>query len=139
MGLLADAALSAGGEVIGVMPQQFQAAHIAHRGLTELMMVENWQQRKTTIAEISDGFIALPGGLGVMTELLEMAHLTQIEQHARPLPCGLLNADHYWDPMIAQIEKGIKDGFIRKRGTTVIQHDSEIERLLEKMRRWDPK
>ena len=135
MGLLADSALSAGGEVIGVMPQRQMAFQIAHRGLTELITVHSRAERKEVISKISDGFIALPGGLGVLDEFSEMAMMTNHGVHQKP--CGLLNVNHFFDHLIAHFELAAKEGFLKTTGHHVVEHDTEIERLLMKMRSWD--
>jgi hypothetical protein len=135
MGLLADAALAKGGEVVGVMARENKSSQIAHRELSEMIYVESRGERKDTISRISDGFIALPGGFGVLDELTEMALLTQSGIHRRP--CGLLNVNRFFDHLIAHFDLATRDGFIRDAGRRVIQHDGDVDRLLEKMRRWE--
>jgi uncharacterized protein (TIGR00730 family) len=136
MGVMADAALEAGGEVIGVMAKQMRARQIVHRGLTELLMVESRHERKKVISEISDGFIALPGGFGVLDEFCEMALWTQLELQQKP--CGLLNVNHYFNHLIAHFELAGREGFIKQSHLKVVQHDSDLERLLKKMSAWAP-
>ena len=136
MGVLADAALAAGGEVIGVMPETQKARQIAHRGLTELLLVESRQARKEAISELSDGFIALPGGMGVLDEFSEMALWTQLGLHQKP--CGLLNVSKYFDHLIAYFDLACREGFIQRAHRNVVQHDSDVEQLLAKMRNWAP-
>jgi uncharacterized protein (TIGR00730 family) len=134
-GLLADAALAAGGEVIGVMPENERSSMIAHRGLTELLMVGSRHERKDAVAQISDGFIALPGGIGVLDEFTEMAMLTQLGYQHKP--CGLLNVNRYFDHLIAHFDLAASEGFTKPMQRRVVQHDSDVERLLAKMRNWD--
>jgi hypothetical protein len=136
MGVMADAALAAGGEVIGVMPKPQRAYQIAHRGLTELIEVETRYERKDVIAQISDGFIALPGGLGVLDEFCEMALWTQLGLQQKP--CGLLNVSRYFDHLIAHLELAGREGFIKQSHKGLVQHDSDIEQLLRKMSDWAP-
>jgi len=136
MGVLADAALAAGGEVIGVMPSEQKSRQIAHRGLSELLIVPSRYARKDAISEMSDGFIALPGGLGVLDEFCEMALWTQLGYHQKP--CGLLNVNRYFDHLIAHLNLAAKEGFIKQTRNPVVQHDADLEKLLAKMRNWAP-
>ena len=98
MGAVADAALAAGGEVIGVIPRRLVDRELAHPGLTELHVVESLHERKAKMAELADGFIALPGGLGTLEELAEVASWAQLELHDKPI--GLLSPGGYWEPFL---------------------------------------
>jgi len=111
MGAVADGALAAGGEVIGVIPQALVDAEVAHRGLTELHVVEGMHQRKRAFTDLSDGFVTLPGGTGTMDELWEALSWAQLGYHADPV--GLLNAKGYYDHLIAFWEKMGEVGFLR--------------------------
>jgi uncharacterized protein (TIGR00730 family) len=111
MGTVADAALAAGVEVIGVLPQGLSGREFAHRGLTELRLVSSMHERKALMASLADAFIAMPGGLGTLEETLEMLTWTQLGIHAKPL--GLLNVEGYWDPLISLLRHAAGEGFVR--------------------------
>jgi uncharacterized protein (TIGR00730 family) len=111
MGALADAALAAGGQVIGVMPQALIDREIAHRGLTELRVVGSMHERKALMAELADGFIALPGGIGTLEELFEVWSWAQLGFHRKP--CGLLDVDGFFDPLIQFLDHLVTAGFVR--------------------------
>ena len=136
MGVLADAALAKGGEVIGVMPRMQKSRQIAHRGLTQLIEVESRAERKEVIAEISDAFIALPGGIGALNELTEMALWTQIGRQAKP--CGMLNVSRYFDHLIAYFDLCSREGFLKPEQRRAVLDDTDLDRLLIKMRNWTP-
>ena len=110
MGALADAALAAGGEVIGVIPRRLVDRELAHRGLTELRVVETLHERKAEMAALSDGFIALPGGLGTLEELAEVASWAQLGLHAKPI--GLLGPAGYWDALLGWLDHAVAEGFL---------------------------
>jgi len=110
MGALADGALEAGGEVIGIIPAIFNTPQLAHCGLTRLEVVESMHQRKTRLAELADAFIALPGGYGTFEEFFEILTWAQIGLHSKPI--GLLNSHHYFDPLVAMVEHARAEGFI---------------------------
>ncbi len=110
MGALADGALEAGGEVIGIIPAIFNTPQLAHRGLTRLEVVEFMHQRKTRLAELADAFIALPGGYGTFEEFFEILTWAQIGLHSKPI--GLLNSHHYFGPLLAMVEHARAEGFI---------------------------
>jgi uncharacterized protein (TIGR00730 family) len=109
MGALADATLEAGGEVVGVIPQQLMDREIAHRGLTELHVVQTMHQRKALMAELSDGFVALPGGIGTLEELIEVFTWEQLGIHAKPL--GVINTSGYYDGLAAFLDHAVEQGF----------------------------
>jgi len=111
MGALADAALAAGGEVIGVIPQALIEREIGHRGLTELRIVGSMHERKALMAELADGFVALPGGVGTLEELFEVWTWAQLGLHAKP--CALLDTDGFYAPLIAFLDHQVKAGFVR--------------------------
>ena len=102
MGALADAALVAGGEVIGIIPQALMDREIGHRGLTELRVVGSMHERKASMAELADGFVALPGGLGTLEEVVEQLTWAQLGRHKKPILIANING--YWDPLLALIE-----------------------------------
>lgn len=133
MGAVADACLEAGGRVIGVIPQALADREVAHRNLTRLHIVGSMHERKALMAELSDAFLALPGGHGTWDELFEALTWTQLGiQHK---PCGLLNVAGYYDSMIAMIEKALADGFIRPEHRGLLLHDSGVSRLLDRLTR----
>lgn len=111
MGILADAALLAGGEVIGVIPRHLEAKEIAHRTVSQLRVVGSMHERKALMADLSDAFIALPGGLGTLEELFECATWTQLGLHAKPL--GLLNVRGYYDLLARFLDRTVEDRFVR--------------------------
>ena len=111
MGVLADAALAAGVEVIGVIPHALVAREVAHRGLTDLREVGSMHERKALMAELADGFIALPGGLGTFDELCEILTWGQLGLHTKPV--ALLDVDGFWDPFGALLDRAVEAGFLR--------------------------
>jgi uncharacterized protein (TIGR00730 family) len=122
MGAVADAALAAGGRVIGVMPRSLVEAEIAHPGLTELVVVETMHERKAAIAEHADAFVALPGGAGTLDELFEAWTWQQLGMHRKPV--GLLNVDGFWNPMLAALEHMVSEGFIRAADQLLVASDA---------------
>ena len=111
MGVIADAALAAGGEVIGVMPKALIDREIGHPGLTELQVVESMHERKARMAELSDAFVALPGGIGTLEELIEVYTWSYLGIHSKPL--GLVNTDGYYDGFTAFLDHSVTEGFLR--------------------------
>ena len=111
MGLLADTALEHGGEVVGVIPRVLVDREVAHRGLTELHVVDSMHERKAKMAELSDGFIALPGGIGTLEELIEVYTWSYLGIHSKPL--GLVNTDGYYDGFTAFLDHSMSEGFLR--------------------------
>jgi hypothetical protein len=111
MGALADAALSAGGEVIGVLPGVLAGKEIAHMGLTALEMAGSMHERKARIAELADAFIALPGGYGTLDEMLEAVTWAQLGIHSKP--CLLINTAGYWDGLVDFLDRAVKEGFVK--------------------------
>ena len=113
MGAIADAVLAQGGKVIGVIPEHLQNYEISHAGLTELMVVPDMHQRKAKMAQLSDGFIALPGGIGTLEELIEIATWQQLCLHQKPT--GLLNIDHYYDSLIDFLSHSVQEQFLKEQ------------------------
>jgi uncharacterized protein (TIGR00730 family) len=136
MGAVADSALAAGGEVIGIIPQALVAAEVAHRGLTELHVVDTMHQRKQAFTDLSDGFVNLPGGTGTMDELWEALSWAQIGYHAKPV--GLLNTAGYYDHLIAFYAKMGEVGFLRPQHQGILLIDGELDGLLAKMAAFEP-
>jgi uncharacterized protein (TIGR00730 family) len=123
MGLAADAALAAGGRVIGVIPHALVAREVAHQGLTEQRVVPTMHARKALMAELADAFVALPGGFGTLEELFEVLTWAQLGIHAKPI--GLLNTGGYYDSLLAFVDRAIAAGFVRPayRGFLVVAAD----------------
>ncbi|MEP6992176.1 MAG: TIGR00730 family Rossman fold protein [bacterium] len=136
MGALADGALSAGGEIIGVMPRHLVEREVAHDGLTELRVVESMHERKSVLAEISDGFLALPGGLGTMEELFEVWTWGQLGLHGKPY--GLLNVEGYFAPLLAFLDHGVAEGFIQQQYRDLLVVDTHPGALVERMEAVSP-
>jgi uncharacterized protein (TIGR00730 family) len=136
MGAVADSALAAGGEVIGIIPQALVDAEVAHRGLTELHVVDTMHQRKQAFTDLSDGFVNLPGGTGTMDELWEALSWAQIGYHAKPV--GLLNTAGYYDHLIAFYAKMGEVGFLRPQHQGILLVDAELDGLLAKMASFEP-
>jgi uncharacterized protein (TIGR00730 family) len=133
MGAVADAALAAGGEVIGVIPQELVDRELAHPGLTELHVVGSLHERKALMAELADGFAALPGGFGTLDELLEQLTWSQLGLHAKPV--GLLDVEEYWRPLIALARHATDEGFVRESDLRAIAVAGDAEGLLDRLAR----
>jgi uncharacterized protein (TIGR00730 family) len=136
MGAVADAALAAGGEVIGVIPRGLVGRELAHPGATELRVVESLHERKAQMAELADGFIALPGGLGTLEELAEVASWAQLELHDKPI--GLLGPGGYWDLLLAWFDHAVEEGFITAQHRRLVGVDADLEALLVRFDSWQP-
>ena len=131
MGAIADSALSAGGEVIGVIPQALVDAEVAHRGLTELHVVGGMHERKQKFTDLSDGFVTIPGGTGTMDELWEALSWAQLGYHTDPV--GLLNTAGYYDHLIAFWEKMGEVGFLRAQHRDLLIVADTLDALLDRM------
>lgn len=136
MGAVADSALAAGGEVIGVIPQALVDAEVAHRGCTELHVVRTMHERKQAFTDLSDGFVTLPGGTGTMDELWEAMSWAQIGYHAKPV--GLLNVAGFYDGLIEFVRTMGKVGFLRPQHQGLLIVDNELDGLLARMARHVP-
>ncbi len=125
MGRLADTVLSEGGEVVGVIPQSLVDREIAHLGLTDLHVVDSMHERKARMAELAEGFLCLPGGLGTLDELFEVYTWAQLGFHAKPL--GLLNVDGFYDGLIGFLDHTAREGFVREqqRGKLVVEPEPD--------------
>lgn len=132
MGIIADAALAAGGEVIGVIPQHLLEREVAHTGLTQLHVVDSMHTRKALMADIADVFVAAPGGFGTLDELCEILTWAQLGLHGKP--CGLLNVAGYFDPLLAMFDQATREGFLsaQHRQLIISEHDTQylIDRLV---------
>lgn len=136
MGVLADAVLAAGGTVTGVMPSMLVAKEVAHNGLTELRVVSSMHERKALMSDLSDGFIALPGGWGTWEEFFEVLTWGQLGLHQKP--CGLLNVDGYFDRLLSFVEHSIDEGFVRREHNTMIAVSASAVALLDKLATYQP-
>ena len=131
MGLVADAALAAGAPVIGVIPRSLMDREVGHHGLTELHVVETMHERKLMMAERSDAFVALPGGIGTFEELFEVWSWRQLGYHDKPL--GLLNVAGYYDPLLAFMASTVRQGFVAESQHALLQVDTEAGALLDRI------
>jgi len=131
MGIVADSALAAGGEVIGVIPQALVAKEVSHSGLTKLHIVNSMHERKALMVSLSDGFVALPGGFGTADELCEILTWAQLGIHQKPV--GLLNVDAFFDPLLEWMNHATREGFIRPEHRHLLLDDTNPGRLLSKL------
>jgi uncharacterized protein (TIGR00730 family) len=132
MGVVADAAMAAGGEVIGVIPRPLATKELAHAGLSKLHVVETMHDRKALMADLCQGFIAMPGGFGTLEEFFEVLTWAQLGLH--PKPCGLLNIASYFDPLLAVIEHSVEAEFVKPEHRALVLQETDPGRLLEAMR-----
>ena len=136
MGVLADTVMSAGGAVIGVIPRPLATREIAHAGVTELRVVDSMHERKATMAELADGFVALPGGLGTLEELLEMLTWAQLGIHQKPV--GVLNLGGYFDGLRGLLDHGVGEGFIKREHRDLLAFADTPGELLDAFAAWRP-
>jgi len=136
MGAIADAVLQAGGHVIGVIPRFLATRELLHEGIGEVHLTDDMHQRKAMMAELSDAFMALPGGLGTYEELFEVLTWGQLGLHAKPV--GLLNVAGYFDPLVAMVDGAIDEGFCREKHRQLFLVDDDPVRLLNRMREFRP-
>lgn len=131
MGVIADACLNAGGRVIGVMPSALVDKEIAHGGLTELRVVGSMHERKAAMADLSDAFIAMPGGFGTWEEFCEVLTWSQLGIQRKP--CALLNVNGYYDPLIAMADKAVTERFLRRVHRELLLSDDDPGQLLDRL------
>ncbi len=131
MGAAADAALAADGQVVGVIPRFLLEREVGHSGLTELVVVPSMHERKAAIAERVDAFVALPGGVGTLEELFEIWTWTLLGLHAKP--CGLLNVDGYFDPLLAFLDRAVDEGFVSAGHRALLQVGDAPGELLDRL------
>ena len=136
MGAVADAALEAGGDVIGVIPEALVGSEVAHRGCTELHVVPGMHERKRLFTDLSDGFLTIPGGVGTMDELWEAISWAQLGYHAKPV--GVLNVARFYDKLIEFNAHMVGVGFIREQHSGILIADRELPSLLRKMEEYIP-
>lgn len=134
MGIIADAVLEQGGKVHGVIPQLLMEKEIAHQGLTELHVVASMHARKTMMAALSDGFIAMPGGYGTLEEIIEIITWGQLRFHEKP--CGLLNVDGFFDHLLAYLDHANGEGFLRRENRDMLLVDADPVGLIQQFERY---
>jgi len=138
MGIVAKALLDLNGKVIGIIPEFLKKKEVVHLGLTELITTQNMHERKLKMQELSDGFIALPGGIGTLEELFEILTWLQLGLHSKPI--GLLNINHFYDDLLSLIENMVRKGFVSMDNYELLIVDSNIDSLIHKMENFkDPK
>jgi len=131
MGVVADGVLAAGGQVIGVIPEALMAKELGHKGIQDLRVVKTMHERKAMMAELSDGFIAMPGGIGTFEEFFEIATWAQLGFHAKP--CALLNVNGFYDPLLRLVDHAIEERFVKASQRQILIVESEINALLHRM------
>lgn len=143
MGVMADRVLALGGEAVGVIPMGLKEREVAHLGMTELIVVPDMHSRKLTMVNLSDAFIAIPGGFGTMDELFETLTWSQLHLHNKPV--GLLNVGGFYDPLIRMVDQMVDAGFLRRDSRNLLRVDEDIPVLFRKLltpaestsRKWD--
>jgi uncharacterized protein (TIGR00730 family) len=136
MGVVADEALAAGAEVIGVIPQALVDREIAHTGLADLRIVGSMHERKAQMAELADAFVALPGGLGTLEELFEVATWSQLGLHVKP--CGLLNVLGYYDGLAGMLDHAVAERFLRPENRAIITVEADPGAMVDALAAWTP-
>ncbi len=136
MGVISDAALAAGGEVIGVIPRSLVDREVTHAGLTQLHVVRTMHERKQMMHDFSDAFVALPGGLGTLEEFFEVLTWGQLGMHAKP--CGILDVDGYYEPLMALLDRAVADQFLLAENRAMLVYDTAPDRLLERLATYEP-
>ena len=136
MRIIADTVLREGGEVIGVIPEALATKEVAHRGLKDLRVVGSMHERKALMVELSDAFIALPGGYGTLEEFCEVLTWAQLGLHRKP--CGILNVKGFYDPLLSFFDHAVSEGFVREVHRSLILVDEDPERLLDKLIDYQP-
>ncbi len=136
MGALAEAALAAGGEVVGIMPRHLVDREVAHANLTELIVVNSMHERKAFLAEMSDGFLAMPGGLGTMEELFEIWTWGQLGLHRKPY--GLFEVNGFFTPLLSFLDHAVTEGFIRPEYRRQLVVESDPASLIARMEAMEP-
>jgi len=136
MGAVADAALAAGGEVVGVIPQHLVDREVAHDGLTELRVTGSMHERKALMADLADGFVALPGGLGTLEELAEILTWSQLGLQSKP--CGLLDVEGFFDPLLAFLDHTVTEQFVSTEHRALVLAADRPDALLDLLAGWRP-
>jgi uncharacterized protein (TIGR00730 family) len=136
MGVIADEVLAAGGRAIGVIPELLVSKEVGHRGLSELHIVPDMHQRKKMMADLSDAFVALPGGAGTLEELFEVFTWAQLGYHQKAV--ALYNIDGYYDPLVTMLEHTVQEGFMQRAYLDILQIDTDPASLIDKLKHYQP-
>jgi len=136
MGVLADAVLGAGGEALGVIPEHLMAREIGHNGLTTLHVVHSMHERQALMADLSDAFVALPGGFGTLEEFCEVVTWTQLGLHAKP--CGILNVLGFYSPLLAMLDHAVQERFLKPENRALVLARESPSELLQALEEWRP-
>jgi hypothetical protein len=136
MGIIADTVMKGGGEVTGVIPQALVERELAHGDVSELIIVRSMHERKAKMAELADAFIAMPGGYGTFEEFCEIITWSQLGLHRKP--CGILNVDGYYDPLLALFDRAVAEGFIRPGNRLLVMQETDPDRLLDMLANYTP-
>jgi|ERR1017187_5528790 uncharacterized protein (TIGR00730 family) len=136
MGVLADSVLRAGGEAVGVIPEHIMSREIGHKGLTKLHVVHSMHERKALMADLSDAFIAMPGGFGTLEEFCEVVTWTQLGLHAKP--CGILNVRGYYTPLLAMFDHAVEERFLKPENRALVLAGESPADLLRALEEWRP-
>ena len=136
MGVLADAVLRAGGEAVGVIPKHLMTREVGHKGLTKLHVVRSMHERKALMADLSDVFIALPGGFGTFEEFCEVVTWAQLGLHAKP--CGILNVLGYYSPLLAMFDHAVEERFLKQENRALVLARDSVPELLQALEEWRP-
>jgi uncharacterized protein (TIGR00730 family) len=136
MGVIADAVLKAGGEAVGVIPEHIMSREIGHEGLTKLHVVQSMHERKALMADLSDAFIAMPGGFGTLEEFCEVVTWTQLGLHAKP--CGILNVLGYYTPLLAMFDHAVEERFLKPENRCLVLARESAAELLRALEEWRP-
>ncbi|MGM0576117.1 MAG: TIGR00730 family Rossman fold protein [Myxococcota bacterium] len=136
MGAVADTMLLEGGEVIGIIPEDLVEREIAHQGLTELRVVSSMHERKREMVDLSDGFVALPGGLGTLEELFEVLTWAQLGLHEKP--CGILDVGGFYEKLAAFLAHAVEEEFVEQRYADLLVIEKDPEKLLRRFETWEP-
>jgi len=136
LGSMADAALKACGEVIGVIPEHLMAREVGHKGLTKMHVVGSMHERKALMSDLSDAFIAMPGGLGTFEEFCEVLTWSQLGLHQKP--CGLLNVEGYYSPLLEMFDRAVHERFMKEENRGIILSHTDVRPLMKMMSEWRP-
>jgi hypothetical protein len=136
MGVLADAVLRAGGEAVGVIPERLMKREVGHKGLTKLHVVRSMHERKALMADLSDAFIAMPGGYGTLEEFCEIVTWAQLGLHAKP--CGILNVQGYYSPLLAMFDHAVEERFLKVENRSLVLARDSVPELLQALEEWRP-
>jgi uncharacterized protein (TIGR00730 family) len=137
MGVVADAALAAGGEVVGVIPQHLVDRELAHPGVTDLRITGSMHERKALMADLAGGFVALPGGLGTLEELFEILTWSQLGLQSKP--CGLLDVAGFFEPLLAFLDHTVAERFVSAEHRQLVLAERDPDELLDKLEAWQPR